>query len=146
MPVYMDVHEVGPDVTADDIAKAHARDVECQNKYGVHYEKYYFNEKAGKIFCFCHAPDADAAKRVHKEAHGLLADHIIQVDPQMAALLMGAGEINTGGAAVFPGSKADNRDPVRTDELKNRVIKCADGESRRCCDRVAVALNDYLFC
>ena len=113
MPVYMDVHEVGSDVSAADIANAHARDVEVQDKYGVHYEKYYFNEKARKIFCLCHAPNADAAVQVHKEAHGLLADQLIEVDPTMADLLMGSGEINTGGAAVFSGS--DRRDPgIRT--------------------------------
>src|SRR5262249_46104561 len=115
MPVYMDVHDVGPDVTADDIAKAHARDVEVQDKYGVHYDKYYFNKKAGKVFCLCHAPSQEAAVRVHQEAHGLVADKIIQVEPEMADLFMGAGEINDSGAAVFPGAQADQRDPgIRT--------------------------------
>src|ERR1041385_8005543 len=111
MPVYMDVHEVGPDVTAADIAHAHARDMEVQDKYGVRYEKYYFNEKAQKIFCLCHAPSAEAAVQVHKEAHGLLADQLIEIDPNMADLFMGAGEINTAGAAVLPGTDADKRDP-----------------------------------
>ncbi|HJT44768.1 MAG TPA: DUF4242 domain-containing protein, partial [Chthoniobacterales bacterium] len=115
MPVYMDVHEVGPDVTAEDIAKAHARDVEVQDKYGVSYDKYYFNEKAGKIFCLCHAPSADAAVQVHKEAHGLLADQLIEIDPQMADLFMGAGPVNTGGAAMISAPDANKRDPgVRT--------------------------------
>lgn len=115
MPVYMDVHEVGPDVKPEDIAHAHARDVEVQDKYGVHYEKYYFNEKARKIFCLCHAPSEEAAVQVHKEAHGLIADKLIQVDPQMADLLMGAGEINTAGAAVFAGADHPQRDPgIRT--------------------------------
>ena len=115
MPVYMDIHEVGPEVTAEDIAKAHARDVEVQDKYGVSYDKYYFNEKAGKIFCLCHAPSADAAVKVHQEAHGLLADQLIEIDPNMADLFMGAGEINTAGAAVLPGAAADDRDPgIRT--------------------------------
>ena len=111
MPVYMDVHEVGPEVTAEDIAKAHASDVQVQDKYGVRYEKYYFNEKAGKIFCLCHAPNTEAAVRVHKEAHGLVANKLIQIEPEMADLLMGAGEIDRAGAAVFPVASADERDP-----------------------------------
>ena len=111
MPVYMDVHEVGPEVTAEDIAKAHASDVQVQDKYGVRYEKYYFNEKAGKIFCLCHAPSTEAAVRVHKEAHGLVANKLIQIEPEMADLLMGAGEIDRAGAAVFPVASADERDP-----------------------------------
>src|SRR5256885_11292516 len=115
MPVYMDVHEVGPDVKPEDIAHAHARDMEVQSKYGVSYDKYYFNEKARKIFCLCHAPSAEAAVQVHKEAHGLLADQLIEVDPNMADLFMGAGEINSAGAALFPGSDIDKRDPgIRT--------------------------------
>src|SRR2546423_15296819 len=115
MPVYMDVHEVGPGATAEDIAKAHAADTEIQDKYGVHYDKYYFNEKARKIFCLCHAPSAEAAVQVHKEAHGLVADQLIEVDPNMANLFMGAGEINSAGAAVLPGAAAADRDPgIRT--------------------------------
>jgi class 3 adenylate cyclase len=115
MPVYMDVHEVGPDVTPADIAKAHTRDLEVQGKYGVSYDKYYFNEKARKIFCLCHAPSAEAAVKVHQEAHGLVADQLIEVDPNMADLFMGAGEINSAGAAVVPGANADKRDPgIRT--------------------------------
>jgi class 3 adenylate cyclase len=111
----MDIHEVGPDVTVEDIAKAHAQDVAVQDKYGVHYDKYYFNKKAGKIFCLCHAPSAEAAVKVHKEAHGLVADKLIQVAPEMADLFMGAGEINRAGAVILPGADADDRDPgIRT--------------------------------
>ena len=115
MPTYMDIHDIPGGVSAADVAKAHARDVEVQDKYGVHYHKYWVNEKAGKIFCLCHAPNAEAAVQVHKEAHGLLADQLIEVDPNMADLFMGAGEINTAGAALLPDSDADKRDPgIRT--------------------------------
>ena len=111
----MDIHEIPGGVSAADVAKAHARDVEVQDKYGVHYHKYWVNEKAGKIFCLCHAPNAEAAVQVHKEAHGLLADQLIEVDPNMADLFMGAGEINTAGAALLPGRDTDQRDPgIRT--------------------------------
>ena len=111
MPSYMDIHEIPGGVSAEDVAKAHAKDVEVQGKYGVHYHKYWVNEKAGKIFCLCHAPNAEAAVQVHKEAHGLVADQLIEVDPNMADLFMGAGEINTAGAALLPGSDTDRRDP-----------------------------------
>ena len=115
MPTYMDIHEIPGGVSAADVAKAHARDVEVQDKYDVHYHKYWVNEKAGKIFCLCHAPNAEAAVQVHKEAHGLLADQLIEVDPNMADLFMGAGEINTAGAALLPGWDTDKRDPgIRT--------------------------------
>jgi hypothetical protein len=59
MPLYMDIHEL-ENVTAEDIAKAHTKDMETQRKYGVEYRKYWVNEKAGKIFCLCDAPNAEA--------------------------------------------------------------------------------------
>ena len=33
-----------------------------QRKYGVEYHKYWVNENGGKIFCLCHAPNAEAAE------------------------------------------------------------------------------------
>lgn len=80
MPLFMDVHETLPDgATAADVASAHAEDVKVQDKYGVNYRSYWVDEANGKVFCLVEAPDADAAIRVHKEAHGLLADHIHEV-------------------------------------------------------------------
>src|SRR5205823_2034487 len=48
MPTYMDIHEIPGGVKAEDVAKAHAHDVEVQGKYGVNYHKYWINEKEGK--------------------------------------------------------------------------------------------------
>jgi hypothetical protein len=80
MPLFMDVHESLPDgATAADVASAHAEDVKVQGKYGVSYRSYWVDETDGKVFCLVEAPDADAAAQVHKEAHGLLADHIHEV-------------------------------------------------------------------
>jgi len=45
----------------------------------VHYRNYWVDEKGGKIFCLVEAPNAEAAARVHKEAHGLVADEIHEV-------------------------------------------------------------------
>jgi class 3 adenylate cyclase len=116
MPAYMDIHEIPGGVTAEDVAKAHAHDVEVQDKYGVRYHKYWVNEKAGKIFCLCHAPNAEAAKQVHREAHGLVAEKVIQVEPDVAELFMGGSEVNAAGAVLLPGAAADDeRDPgIRT--------------------------------
>ena len=116
MPAYMDIHEISGGVTAEDVAKAHAHDVEVQDKYGVRYHKYWVNEKAGKIFCLCHAPSAEAAEQVHREAHGLVAEKVIQVEPDVAELFMGGSEVNAAGAVLLPGAAAaDDRDPgIRT--------------------------------
>jgi hypothetical protein len=79
MPKFMDVHRMEGGVSAADVAKAHQADVETQGQYGVSYERYWVDEKAGLIFCLVEAPDAETAGRVHKEAHGLVADEIYEV-------------------------------------------------------------------
>src|SRR5437016_1471718 len=115
MPSDMDIHEIPGGVTAEEVAKAHAEDVKVQSKYGVSYHKYWVNEKEGKIFCLCHAPNAEAAKQVHREAHGLVAEKVIQVEPEVAELFFGGTEVNAAGAAILPGAEADARDSgIRT--------------------------------
>jgi hypothetical protein len=79
MPLYMDVHDVEAGISVDDVAKAHARDLLTQDAYGVSYLRYWVDETQGKIFCLAEAPSADAANTVHREAHGLVADRIFQV-------------------------------------------------------------------
>jgi class 3 adenylate cyclase len=115
MPLYMDIHEL-KGVTAEDVAKAHEKDLEVQKKYGVEYRKYWVNEEAGKVFCLVDAPNAEAAKCVHAEAHGLVADKIIEIQPpELAESLIGGTEINPAGAAILPGGSSHDRDPgIRT--------------------------------
>ncbi|HKZ59935.1 MAG TPA: DUF4242 domain-containing protein [Candidatus Thermoplasmatota archaeon] len=79
MPLYMDVHKHVPGLTKEAVAKAHAADLKVQKKHGVDYKKYWFDANSGKVFCLCRAPSKEAAAAVHKEAHGLLADEIIEV-------------------------------------------------------------------
>jgi class 3 adenylate cyclase len=111
----MDIHEIPGGVKPEDVAKAHAQDVKVQGKYGVSYHKYWVNEKEGKIFCLCHAPNAEAASQVHREAHGLVAEKIIQVEPDVADLFFGGTEVNAAGAVMLPGAEADARDSgIRT--------------------------------
>jgi class 3 adenylate cyclase len=115
MPLYMDIHNLAEGTTPEDVAKAHAKDMETQQKYGVEYTKYWVNEKAGKVFCLAHAPSAEAAEQVHREAHGLMPDKIIEVQPELAEGFLGGVETNAAGAAIFPGGGSDARDPgIRT--------------------------------
>src|SRR5262245_15966902 len=114
MPMYMDIHEI-QGATAEAVAKAHAADMQVQKKYGVEYHKYWLNESTGKIFCLCSAPNPEAAKTVHGEAHGLLAAKIIEVAPEIAEGFLGGAEVNSAGAAIVPGGGEDHRDPgIRT--------------------------------
>jgi hypothetical protein len=79
MPLYMDIHSLGESVTADDVAKAHLADLQTQEKYDVRYLRYWVNEDRGKIFCLVEAPTPEAANAVHREAHGLVADEVVEV-------------------------------------------------------------------
>jgi hypothetical protein len=79
MPLFMDVHTVDPGVPFGDVAKAHLADLQTQSSYDVSYLRYWVSSAAGRIFCLVEAPSAAAAKTVHREAHGLMADEIYQV-------------------------------------------------------------------
>ena len=79
MPLYMDVHNIDGGVSADDVAKAHMADLQTQGQYDVRYLRYWVDEQEGKVFCLVEAPSADAASTVHREAHGLVADKVYQV-------------------------------------------------------------------
>lgn len=113
MPLYLDIHTV-PGATAEDLRKAHEADLAVQGKYGVDYRKYWHNEKCGKVFCLVEAPDAEAAKRVHSEAHGLTAEKIIEVDPDMIDGFLGGTDINAAGAAVMGGPNGARDTAVRS--------------------------------
>ena len=83
MPLFMDIHQHVPGLTREAVANAHQRDLAVQKKYGVEYLKYWYDEGHGKVFCLVDAPDKEAAAAVHREAHGLLADEIIEVKEGM---------------------------------------------------------------
>jgi hypothetical protein len=79
MPLYLDVHTINGGVSLDDVAHAHEADLRTQDSYDVRFLRYWVDEGEGKVFCLVEAPSADAAATVHREAHGLVADEIYQV-------------------------------------------------------------------
>ena len=79
MPLFMDIHQITSGVAIDDVAKAHLADLQIQAAYDVRYLRYWVDEQGGRVFCLVEAPSAKAAADVHREAHGLVANHIYQV-------------------------------------------------------------------
>jgi len=79
MSLFMDVHQKVEGANAAAVAAAHKKDLEVQSKYGVSYQRYWLDEGTGRIFCLVEAPDKESAIRVHREAHGLVADEINEV-------------------------------------------------------------------
>ena len=79
MPLFIDTHKKVDGLTAEAVTGAHAMDLAVQEKHSVKYLRYWFNEGTGRVHCLVDAPSAEAAQQVHREAHGLLADEIIEV-------------------------------------------------------------------
>lgn len=79
MPLFMDIHRGVEGLTAEAVADAHRKDLAVQKRHGVDYRRYWFNAESGEVFCLVEAPDRNAAETVHREAHGLVADEIIEV-------------------------------------------------------------------
>ena len=77
--LYLDIHNHVDGLTAEAAEGVHAKDLETQGKYGAKFLKYWFDEGTGKVFCLIEAPSKEAAIAVHREAHGLLADEVIEV-------------------------------------------------------------------
>jgi class 3 adenylate cyclase len=88
MPIFMDRHDMR-DVTAENIAELHRKDLEIQDKYGVRYLTYWFDAKRDAGFCLVDAPDAATAEQVHREAHGQIASEIIPVDLSAVEAFLG---------------------------------------------------------
>jgi hypothetical protein len=79
MPLYMDVHRGRQGLSADAVAEAHEKDLQTQGEHGVNYLRYWYNEADGTVFCLCEAPSKEAAEAVHRKAHGLVAEEIVEV-------------------------------------------------------------------
>jgi hypothetical protein len=79
MPLYLDIHHNMKGITTAAAAEAHAADMAIQAKHGVTYKQYWVDEANGKVFCLVDAPSREAAEAVHREAHGHVADELIEV-------------------------------------------------------------------
>lgn len=78
MAKFMDVHSGFVNVTKEQLAAAHARDLELEGAEGVHFEQAWLDPKSGKVFCLATGPNIDAVKRVHALA-GHPADEIYEL-------------------------------------------------------------------
>jgi class 3 adenylate cyclase len=76
----MDRHDA-PGLTPEQVADAHSRDIEVQEKHGVRYYSYWFDPANGSVFCLAEGPSKLALEAVHREAHGQLAGTIMELDP-----------------------------------------------------------------
>ena len=88
MPLYMDRHDIRGS-TAKDVAQAHDSDLEIQDRHFCKALTYWYDEERGTAFCLIEAPSESAVREMHREAHGLIPNQIIEVDGSMVAQFLG---------------------------------------------------------
>ena len=113
MPLYMDIHSI-EGASAEALARAHRLDLEVGKKYGVSYRRYWLNHECGKLYCLVDAPNPEAAKAVHAEAHGMLPEKIIEVDPEVAEGLLGGVTGIPTGLVTVAANRTEPETPTRT--------------------------------
>jgi class 3 adenylate cyclase len=88
MPIYMDRHYV-EGATRHSVAHAHEKDLEIQDKYKVKFLTYWFDEARNTAFCLVSAPNKEAINKTHAEAHGMVPNEVIEVDPTVVDAFLG---------------------------------------------------------
>ncbi len=115
MPIFLDRHDLRG-LTAADIAEAHRKDLEVQERYGVRFLTYWFDEARGTGFCLIDAPDIQTAMRVHDEAHGHVAKDVIEVD--------------LSAVEAFLGRVSEPASERRTPPTRDSILPCVPSCSR----------------
>ena len=88
MPVYMDRHYI-EGATRHAVADAHHKDLALQDKYDVKFLTYWFDEMRSTAFCLIEAPNRETIERAHDEAHGLVPNEVLEVDPAVVDAFLG---------------------------------------------------------
>jgi class 3 adenylate cyclase len=145
MPIFMDRHDA-KGVTAEDIAAAHQKDIAIQDRYGVRYLTYWFDQSRGTTFCLVDAPDKEAAECVHREAHGHIAGEVVEVPLAAVEAFLGRindpapppgqahGQMDAGHRAIlFTDIVGSTEMTTRLgDRLSTELIRAHDSIVRRC--------------
>ena len=80
MPLYIDRHKNVNGLTAEAVADAHRKDLEVQDNHDAKALRHWFNEEKEEVLCLIDAPSVEAAADLHREARGLMADEITEVE------------------------------------------------------------------
>jgi class 3 adenylate cyclase len=129
MPIFMDRHDLRG-LTRVNVAEAHRKDLEVQEKYGVKYTAYWHDEERGLGFCLVHAPDPATAERVHREAHGQIANAIIPVDLATVEAFLGRiGDPRAAAGLATPEIDGGLRAVMFTDIVGSTEMTARLGDS-----------------
>ncbi len=145
MAIFMDRHELAG-TSAADIAEAHRKDLDIQDRYGVKFLTYWYDPRRGNAFCLVDAPDMETAQCVHREAHGFIAGEVIEValsaveaflgrinDPEPASGQI-PGEMDGGHRAIlFTDIVGSTAMTSRLgDRMATELVRAHDSVVRRC--------------
>ncbi len=84
----MDVHIV-PGVKAKDVAEAHRKDLLHEGEFECKCMTYWIDEQRENIFCLIEAPDKESVEEMHRKAHGLVPNKIIEVNSSIVETFLG---------------------------------------------------------
>ena len=88
MPIYLDRHFI-EGATKHAVTNAHQKDLDIQAKHGVQFLTYWFDEARCTAFCLVNAENKEAVRMSHNEAHGLVPNEILEVDPAVVEAFLG---------------------------------------------------------
>jgi class 3 adenylate cyclase len=88
MPLFMDRHDLAG-MTAEEVAGAHLKDLEVQDRFGVQFLTYWFDDDRQTAFCLARAQTSAAVEAAHGESHGLVGTQIFEVDQGAVERFMG---------------------------------------------------------
>jgi len=113
MPIYMDRHDV-PGITRDEVASAHKMDLMVQEEFDCVGMTYWHDEDRGCAFCLVRAPHAEAVHEMHRKAHGLVPNEIIEVDEVLVEAFLGRIHDPVSADSADEPVSADRSLPYRT--------------------------------
>jgi len=128
MPLFMDRHDVR-DATAEAVAEAHQQDLRVQAHHACKALTYWFDEERGTAFCLIEAPSEGAVRAMHRAAHGLIPNVVIEVKPATVARFLGR-VTDPEGAATNPIREAGFRAIMFTDMANSTAITNSLGDDK----------------
>lgn len=150
MPIFMDRHYL-TGTSADDVAQAHSKDLDIQDKYGVKFLTYWFDQRRGTAFCLVDAPDIETAQCVHREAHGFVANEVVEVALSAVEAFLGrihdpdpapgqsSGDVDAGHRAILFTDIVGSTEMTSRlgDRMATELIRAHDALVRRCLNQAS---------
>jgi class 3 adenylate cyclase len=128
MPIFMDRHDLR-DATAEAVAAAHQEDLKVQAHHACRSLTYWYDEQRGTAFCLIEAPTEAAVRALHRHAHGLIPNVIVEVNPSTVSSFLGR-VTDPEGVAGKPIREAGFRAIMFTDMANSTEITNSLGDAK----------------